>query len=111
MDLRLFLPETVLCGAVGLFLCLALAKNVNARTLNRLAGLFAAAAVAAAVYSWGTSGDLFYGTYRVDLLAQTFKALIALGLLFTVCLSGDALSIAPVRGPPLSRVVLLPAAA
>ena len=44
MDLKLFLPETVLCGAILLHLCLALAKNaVGTRVLTRVAVMSAAA--------------------------------------------------------------------
>jgi len=91
MNISLFLPETVLCGLITLYLCLTLVKNApSARALTMLAGLGAAAVLAASVFSLNSSGELFSGTYRVDLLSQSFKSLVALGFLFTVFISGEA---------------------
>jgi NADH-quinone oxidoreductase subunit N len=98
MNVSLFLPETVLCGMITVYLCLTLAKNApSARMLANLAGLGASVVVAAAVFSLNATGELFGGTYRIDLLAQAFKALIALGFLFTVLVSGEAVALPGLR--------------
>lgn len=100
MNARLFLPELVLCGALTLHLFLALAKNpLSSRVLIRVAAAGAAAALAATVSTFGLSGPLFGGTYQVDLLAQCFKALVLLGLLFTAFLSGGASSVPAAQRP------------
>ena len=84
----------ILSGLIFLYMCLALIKKTpDARTLVRLAALGALVVLAATVYSMNFSGELFHGTYRTDLLSQCFKALIALGLLLTVFLSGSPLSV------------------
>ncbi len=94
MGLSLFLPETVLCVLIASYLCLTLVKNApSARSLLSLAGIGATSVLAATIFSLNASGELFSGTYRVDLLAQSFKALVALGFLFTIFLSGDAVAL------------------
>jgi len=94
MDILLFLPETILSALIFLYLCLALAKKeLSPKTLTRLAGLGAFVVLVSVVYSMNFSGQLFHGTYRSDLLSQCFKALIGLGLLLTVLLSGSPLAV------------------
>jgi NADH-quinone oxidoreductase subunit N len=92
--MKLFLPELMLCAGLFAHLCLTLAaKTPSLRVLARVAAVFAAAALGAAFYSLGLSGDLFMGTYRVDALAQCFKTLMGLGLLFTVFVSSGTSAI------------------
>lgn len=98
--MKLFLPELILCAGLLVHLCLTLAgKTPDRRTLTRVAAVFAAAALGAALFSLDRTGDLFMGTYRVDALAQCFKALLALGLLLTVFVSDGSLAIPSARWP------------
>lgn len=94
MNFVLFLPETILCGIILFYLCLSLFKNTpDAKTLLGFAVVGALAVLGAAIYSMGFSGELFFGTYKSDLLAQSFKVIISLGLLFTIFLSSINLQI------------------
>ena len=98
--MKLFLPELALGIGITAQLFLSLAKNTpSSRVLARVAGLSAVAALAACLWTLNASGALFADTYRVDLLSQSFKALIALGLLFTVFLSSGPIAIPAARMP------------
>lgn len=98
MNFSLFLPETVLCVLITLYLCLTLVQKApSARALITLAGFGATAVLAASLFTLNASGELFSGTYRVDLLSQSFKALVALGFIFTVFISGEAVALPGLR--------------
>jgi NADH-quinone oxidoreductase subunit N len=85
---KLFGVEIVLCSAFVLHLLLSMAKNpLPHKTLARVAGGACLLALGLCIWSFGASGSLFAGSYRIDLLSQSFKALVVLGLLFTVFIS------------------------
>ncbi len=84
----LFLPEAILSILAVLLLCLTLAKNqIGEKALGGLMILFSSALLGMCLFSFGASGNLFSDTYRVDLFSQGFKAVIALGMLFTCLFS------------------------
>jgi NADH-quinone oxidoreductase subunit N len=91
--LMLFLPETMLVVLTFVLLCLTLAKEVKASFAWGLMALSSVLVTAGCAWSMTSSGSLFGGTYQIDLLSQAFKALVALGLTFTVFLSRDPLSV------------------
>jgi NADH-quinone oxidoreductase subunit N len=82
-----FLPELAVLAMAAVMFLLSLAKPNAGRDFN-VAIFFGALIVAAAVSSLKTEATLFFGTYRVDIFSQLFKAAIGLGLLLaiTVCL-------------------------
>ena len=49
----------------------------------------AAIAAGVALAGLGFSGDLFAGTYRVDLFSQFYKCLLSIGFFLVVCLCRD----------------------
>jgi len=94
MSFSLFIPEIILSVVFGVLLCLALGKDESAlKILNPLMGLSGVLLLAGIVWSLSLSGDLFYSTYKVDLISQGFKFIIALAYLFTVIFSGEMISI------------------
>ncbi len=54
-----------------------------------IALVMAAIAVGVSLAALGFSGDLFAGTYRIDLFSQCYKCLLSVGLFLVVCLCGD----------------------
>ncbi len=94
MNLLLFLPETILLIFLTLLLCLTLLKKeLTEKMLMPFVGSFAFVLLAAAFCSLRVSGDLFYSTYRIDLLSQGFKILLSLVFFFIFLLSGESVSI------------------
>lgn len=94
MDILLFLPETFLLILAVLLLCLTPAKKgPSSVRLNAWVILSAGALLGLSFYSLRFSGDLFYSTYRVDLLSQGFKFLLAMAFFFTALLSADSVAV------------------
>lgn len=83
MDIMPLLPEIALCAMI-----LALFGATLARprwiSLQSLALILSAICVAAALFSFGQTGLLFFGTYKVDGLSQLFKVIITLGLFLVI---------------------------
>jgi len=86
-DAIVFLPELAVMAMAAVMFALSMAKP-DARRDFGVALFFGAIIVAAAVASLKSEAMLFFGTYRVDIFSQMFKAAIGLGLLLaiTVCL-------------------------
>src|SRR3990167_6367111 len=94
MTLRLFLPETVLLIFLTALLCMTLlSKERLDKILNPFVMLSGIALMIASFWSLKVSGDLFYSTYRIDLLSQGFKVLLSLVFFFIFLLSGESISI------------------
>lgn len=83
MNSLALLPEIVLSIMSLVFFCATLVQS-RRELLERGALLLAAAVLAAAVLAHDQQGAFFYNAYRVDLFSQTFKVLIALGLVLIV---------------------------
>ncbi|MGD9017659.1 MAG: NADH-quinone oxidoreductase subunit N [Desulfobacterales bacterium] len=95
----LFGPEIVfLLTALG-FLCVSMTRLRDGIAFWAL--VLAAIGVAACVAGAGLEGELFYGTYRIDLFSQVFKALLAMGLFLVVCLCPNLQGVASERHPEL----------
>lgn len=94
----LFIPEIILCVSIFLFLCLLVGKKeTSEHTAFNLALGTGVLFLASAVASFGNSGVLFSGSYKADLLSQGFKAIIAIGFIFTTILSKQSESICKKR--------------
>ena len=82
-QINLLLPEIALS-----IMILALFGTTLARprwiSLQSLALILSAICVAAALFSFGQTGLLFFGTYKVDGLSQLFKIIITLGLFLVI---------------------------
>ncbi|MEN8190949.1 MAG: proton-conducting transporter membrane subunit, partial [Thermodesulfobacteriota bacterium] len=79
-----FLPELTLLGSSLVIFIISLVEPDSKIIRNSVLGL-GAAVVIATLLSLGTQGELFFGSYRVDLYSQLFKCLIA-GAMFVVLL-------------------------
>lgn len=75
MKAILFMPELVLLlGSLAIFgICLG---DKAARAARNAAGAFLLVAAAAALYTLGAQGSLFFDAYKVDLYSQLFKVAI-----------------------------------
>ena len=82
----LIAPEITLVAGSALLFLVSLFRD-NRRAAQALAVLTVAVLMAASVFSLGRHGELFSGSYRVDLFSQLFKLLISFGL-FAVVLFG-----------------------
>ena len=81
----LFSPELTLAGMALVFFAFSLTRS-NPMLLQAVAMVFALMVLITATITYATSGVLFAGSYRVDAFSQTFKTLIALGMLLTLWL-------------------------
>ena len=79
MDYFPLLPEIMLIAMSLVFFAATLAKPSQA-LLERTAFVLALCTLAAAWATYDQSGFFFYKAYRIDAFSQTFKILIALGL-------------------------------
>ncbi len=79
MDFFLLLPEIALTAMILMFFTATLAKPRQA-VLEGCAIAGALCVFAAAWYTYGRSGLFFHDVYKVDTFSQTFKLIIALGL-------------------------------
>jgi len=94
MNFFLFLPETVLLIFLTLLLCMTLFKKELVEKIQTpFVGFFACILLAASFCSLRVSGDLFYSTYRIDLLSQGFKLILSFVFFFIFLLLGESVSI------------------
>ncbi len=93
MSLSLFLPETILLALSVTLLCFTLAKReIGQAFLQTFMTASALLLLGASLHGVASSGSLFFGTYKIDLLSQGFKIILSLAFLITILLSKDALS-------------------
>lgn len=88
MNWIIFSPELWLLATAGVFLVRSMMHPDPVRD-HVLAMVTAAIAIGVALAGLGFSGDLFAGTYRVDLFSQFYKCLLAIGFFLVVCLCRD----------------------
>ena len=81
-------PEMWMLATAGLFLVRAMMRPDAGRN-HVLALVTAAIAAGVALGGAGFNGDLFAGTYRVDLFSQFYKCLLAVGFFLVVSLCSD----------------------
>jgi NADH-quinone oxidoreductase subunit N len=85
MNWIIFSPELWLLATAGVFLVRSMMRPDPVRD-HVFAMVTAAIAAGVALAGLGFSGDLFAGTYRVDLFSQFYKGLLATGFFLVVCL-------------------------
>ena len=83
--LVLFSPELTLAGMAVVFFAFSLVRP-HPVLLQAAAMVFSLMVLITATITYETGGVLFAGAYRVDAFSQTFKILIALGMLLTLWL-------------------------
>jgi len=83
MLLDLFLPELVLILMALVFFFISFTKP-SAGALQLLAVIFAVMMLCALGLTYQNQGELFYGVLKVDAFSQTFKVLIALGMVLII---------------------------
>jgi F420H2 dehydrogenase subunit N len=99
MNCSAFLPELIVLATGMALLGATLVRDLRPSTVRLWMLGGSALVVGASFWSLQSSGSLFMDTYRVDLLSQGFKTLVALGFFFTVFLSEEPGSI------PASRTI------
>jgi NADH-quinone oxidoreductase subunit N len=63
-----------------------MAKRVRPEQVYFIALIMASIGVGVCLVCVRLSGDLFFGTYRIDLFSQVFKVMLSMGLFLVVCL-------------------------
>jgi NADH-quinone oxidoreductase subunit N len=81
----LFSPELTLTGMALVFFAFSMTRS-HPLLLQAVAMAFALMALITTTITYATEGALFAGVYQVDAFSQTFKILIALGMLLVVWL-------------------------
>lgn len=85
----LLLPEIALCIGIAFFLFLTLVEDRLAEVLSsRFAGVFACIVLVSSLLAFQSQGMLFWSSYKIDVLSQSFKIVLSLALLFTILSSG-----------------------
>ena len=86
MNWIIFSPEFYFLVVGTVFLCLSMAKRVRPEQVYFIALIMASVGVGVSLACVRLSGDLFFGTYRIDLFSQVFKVMLSMGLFLVVCL-------------------------
>ncbi|MBI4432586.1 MAG: NADH-quinone oxidoreductase subunit N [Candidatus Omnitrophica bacterium] len=94
MDLSLFVPELILLGAIAYLLCLTLSsRQIAGSALNIFLPGLGMILMVSTFFTLGHSGVLFSDTYRIDMISQGFKLVLALSFLLVAVLSCHRISI------------------
>ncbi len=88
MNAIIFSPELWMLAIAGVFLIRAMIPP-NAARDYQIALVMATLAVGVCLAALGFSGNLFAGTYRIDLFSQCYKCLLSTGFFLIVCLCND----------------------
>ncbi len=86
MNWMLFTPELCCLMTAVTFLFLSMSPQ-DARRDYIVALALSGAAVCVALAGLHVTGEMFHGTYRVDLFSQVFKTMLLMGLFLVVCIS------------------------
>ncbi len=94
MSIDLFMPETIMSAMCFMVLCaMVFIKEVNFKALTNLLIFGAALLIATSIKMIDRGGLIFSGSYRVDMLSQSFKILIVVAYAITLVFSKEYLSI------------------
>ncbi len=94
MNLGLFLPETILSLAALVIFFMAFLKEARlSKLLGPVTIFLSVVLLAGSFFSLKFSGDLFYGSYRVDLFSQGFKCILSLVYLFMALIDDETISL------------------
>ncbi|OIO39582.1 MAG: hypothetical protein AUJ72_00415 [Candidatus Omnitrophica bacterium CG1_02_46_14] len=100
MHLLLFTPEALLSlFLVALLVIMLLKKETILKVLYPFMVLAGTTLLVGSLISTDRTGNLFYGTYRIDLLSQGFKVILSLAYFITVMLSQRTISIPKSKAP------------
>jgi NADH-quinone oxidoreductase subunit N len=86
MSWIIFSPEFYFLLVSTVFLCLCMTRRVRSEQVYFIAVILASVGVGVCLACVRLSGDLFSGTYRIDLFSQVFKVMLSMGLFLVVCL-------------------------
>ena len=86
MNWIIFTPEFYFLLVSTVFLCLSMVRRIRPEQVYFIAVILASIGVGVCLACVRLSGDLFLGTYRVDLFSQVFKVMLSMGLFLVVCL-------------------------
>ena len=86
MSWVIFSPEFYFLVVGTVFLCLSMAKRVRPEQVYFIALIMASIGIGVCLVCVRLSGDLFFGTYRIDLFSQVFKVMLSMGFFLVVCL-------------------------
>ncbi|MBW2072084.1 MAG: NADH-quinone oxidoreductase subunit N [Deltaproteobacteria bacterium] len=107
MKWPLFLPEMYCLGMVAVFVGIAVLPRPNPRRDYLTALTLAAVSIVIALGSVRFQGELFAGTYRVDLFSQVFKVMLCIGLFLVIFLCAELRSIAEQHHPEFYLLLTL----
>ncbi len=86
MDWMIFSPELYFLILGAVFLSLSLTPGPKPERDYFTALILASVGVGVCVASVHLQGDIFLGTYRVDLFSQVFKVMLSMGFFLVVCI-------------------------
>jgi NADH-quinone oxidoreductase subunit N len=86
MSWIIFSPEFYFLLVSTVFLCLSMTRRVRPEQVYFIALVLASVGVGVSLACVRLTGDLFSGTYRIDLFSQVFKVMLSMGLFLVVCL-------------------------
>ncbi|MFO7557161.1 MAG: NADH-quinone oxidoreductase subunit N [Desulfobacterales bacterium] len=86
MSWIIFSPEFYFLMVGIVFLSLSMAQRVRPEQAHFIALILASLGVGVCLACVRLTGDLFVGTYRIDLFSQVFKVMLSMGLFLVLCL-------------------------
>ncbi|MDH4205684.1 MAG: proton-conducting transporter membrane subunit, partial [Desulfobacteraceae bacterium] len=86
MSWIIFNPEFYFLIMGTVFLGLSMSRRVRPEQVYFIALILASVGVGVCLACVRLGGDLFLGTYRVDLFSQVFKVMLSMGLFLVLCL-------------------------
>jgi NADH-quinone oxidoreductase subunit N len=81
-----FSPEFYFLMMATVFLGLSMTRRIRPEQVYFIALVLASVGVGVCLACVRLVGDLFLGTYRIDLFSQVFKVMLSMGLFLVVCL-------------------------
>ncbi len=84
-----FTPELHFSAASAVFFLFTLGRRPEASFCRNVAAVLSLVGTGICLAGTGLSGELFAGTYRVDLFSQLFKVMLSGGLFLVICLCGS----------------------
>jgi NADH-quinone oxidoreductase subunit N len=86
MSWIIFSPEFYFLLVSTVFLCLSITRRIRPEQVYFIALVLVSVGVGVCLACVRLTGDLFSGTYRIDLFSQVFKVMLSMGLFLVVCL-------------------------
>jgi NADH-quinone oxidoreductase subunit N len=89
MSWIIFSPEFYVLILGTVFLCLSMMRRIKPEQVYFIALILASVGVGVCLACVRLTGDLFLGTYRIDLFSQVFKVMLSMGLFLVICLCSE----------------------